>query len=351
MTEMTSLQRVLTTLGHQEPDRVPFFLLLTLHGAKELGLSIQEYFSKAENVVEGQIRLRAKYRHDCLCGTFYAPIEIAAWGGEVIFRDDGPPNSGEPFIHSAEEIKLLEPPSVPESPHLQEVLRTVEMLSAKAGEDVPVLGVVVSPFSLPVMQMGFDHYLDLIYEQPDAFAHLMQVNEVFCVDWANAQFAAGATAMAYFDPLSSPTIVPRELYLKTGFRIAKRTIARFKGPAAFHLASGRTLPIIDDLAETGAVMVGVSATEDLAALKAACQGRLAILGNLNGIEMRRWTPAQAESEVKAAIAQAGPGGGFVLADNHGEIPWQVPDDVLHAISEAVYKWGRYPLDWVAQEDG
>jgi uroporphyrinogen decarboxylase len=42
MTSVTSMQRVLTTLGHQEPDRVPFFLLLTMHGAKELGLSLQE---------------------------------------------------------------------------------------------------------------------------------------------------------------------------------------------------------------------------------------------------------------------------------------------------------------------
>ena len=60
---MTSLQRVLTTLSHQEPDRVPFFLLATMHGARELGISIEEYFSSAENVVEGQLRLRARYRH------------------------------------------------------------------------------------------------------------------------------------------------------------------------------------------------------------------------------------------------------------------------------------------------
>jgi len=95
---MTSLQRVLTTLGHNEPDRVPFLLLLTMHGAKELGLSIREYFSKPEYVVEGQLRLRAKYQSDGLYGFFYAPIEIEAWGGEVVFYDDGPPNSGEPFI-------------------------------------------------------------------------------------------------------------------------------------------------------------------------------------------------------------------------------------------------------------
>jgi len=73
---MTSMQRVLTTLGHNEPDRVPLFLLVTMHGAKELGMSIKDYFEKAEHVVEGQIRLRAKYGHDCLYTFFYAPVEV-----------------------------------------------------------------------------------------------------------------------------------------------------------------------------------------------------------------------------------------------------------------------------------
>ena len=56
-TPMNSMQRVLTALGQQEPDRVPLVLLTTMHGAKELGLSIEEYFSRAENVIEGQMRL------------------------------------------------------------------------------------------------------------------------------------------------------------------------------------------------------------------------------------------------------------------------------------------------------
>jgi len=59
--------------------------------------------------------------------------------------------------------------------------------------------------------------------------------------------------------------------------------------------------------------------------------------------MRRWTQEQAEAKVKEALAKAGPGGGFILSDNHGEIPWQVPDEVLLAISEAVHIWGQYPL--------
>ena len=94
MKTYNSMQRVLTSLGHQEPDRVPFFLLATMHGAKELGVGIKEYFSRAEQVAAGQLRLRAKYRHDCLSGFLFAPLEIEAWGGEVIYYDDGPPIQG-----------------------------------------------------------------------------------------------------------------------------------------------------------------------------------------------------------------------------------------------------------------
>ena len=85
------------------------------------------------------------------------------------------------------------------------------------------------------------------------------------------------------------------------------------------------MEIADDIIATGASAVGVSTMEDLSEWKIAARGRITLLGNLNGVEMRRWTAAQAESEVKRAIAKAGRGGGFILADNHGEIPWQVPD--------------------------
>ncbi|MCX7144548.1 MAG: methylcobamide--CoM methyltransferase MtbA, partial [Proteobacteria bacterium] len=111
---MNSMQRTLTALGQQEPDRVPLFLLTTLHGAKELGLSIQAYFSRAENVVEGQMRLLKKYRSDCLYPFFHASIETEAWGGETIFAPDGPPNAGPPII-GADDIDNLKPPRIAET--------------------------------------------------------------------------------------------------------------------------------------------------------------------------------------------------------------------------------------------
>lgn len=341
---MTPMERVLTTLSHKEPDRVPQFLLITMHGAKELGLSIKEYFSKGEYVTEGQIRIQKKYQNDCYYPLFYAPLEIEAFGGEVIYSEDGPPNSAEPFIRDIEKIADLFPPKISESKMLHKALFAIEKLKEKSKNEIPIIGVAVSPFSLPVMQMGFEKYLEVMHFRKDLFAHLMRVNEEFCVEWANAQLKAGATAICYFDPVSSPTIIPRELYLETGFQIAKRTISRINGPTATHFASGNCLSIADLVPQTGTAVVGVSSLEDLGELKLAFRNKLTVLGNLNAIEMRRWTIDQTIKKVRDAIEKAAPGGGFILAENHGEIPFQVQEETLLAISDACCTFGRYPIN-------
>jgi uroporphyrinogen decarboxylase len=234
-------------------------------------------------------------------------------------------------------------PEVSSCKSLDKITGAIRGLAGHSAGKIPVIGVVMSPFSVPVMQMGFEAYLDLMYGKPDLFQALMKKNQEFCIDWANTQLEAGANAICYFDPVSSTTIVPPEMYRKTGMVVARETIAKIRGPTATHLASGRSLPIVDDLATTGTAIVGTSALEDIGEVKRACNKRLTVLGNLNGIAMRHWTPAEAERQVRDAVRKAGPGGGFILADNHGEIPWQVPDSVLLAIGKAVRKYGKYPL--------
>ncbi|QTA82008.1 Uroporphyrinogen decarboxylase [Desulfonema limicola] len=340
---MTPMQRVLTALSHKEPDRVPLFLLPTMHGAKELGISIKEYFSKPEYVAQGQLCLLEKYDNDCLSAFFYGSLEVEAWGAEVIYSDDGPPNSGQPFIRKISDIKNLEVPEIAETPCLIKVLETIKILKSKAADKVPIIGVAISPFSLPVMQLGFNRYIKLMYENHELFQQLMKINEKFCIKWANAQLQAGAAAICYFDPVSSSTITTRDMYLKTGFKIAKRTLAGIQGPAATHMASGRSISIINDIVKTGTAAIAVSCDEDIGQIKSMCKNKVSVMGNLNGIEMAGWTPETAEQKVKQVISRAAHGGGFILTDNHGEIPFQVKDEVLYAISNAVHKWGKYPI--------
>lgn len=343
---MTSLQRVLTALNLEEPDRVPLFLLPTTQGAVEMGVPLKHYYHAPGLMAEAQVLFRERYRNDCLYGFTYAAAEFEAFGGDAIFYDRAPPNAGAPFLHTPDDFARLAVPKIEDCPALCRTLELQTQLHNVADGCVPVIGVVMSPVSLPVMQLGFPAYLWMLMEQPEALAPLLDVNEEFCVSWANIQLAAGADALVYYDPVGSCTIIEPAHYRRLCVPVAKRVLARVKGPTATHFASGRSFNILQDVAETGTGGVVVSGDEDLAAIKAAVGGRLPILGNLNGLAMRHWNAEETERQVKNAIAAAGVGGGFILTDHHGEIPFDVPERVMNWISESVARWGRYPLTWV-----
>jgi uroporphyrinogen decarboxylase len=112
-----------------------------------------------------------------------------------------------------------------------------------------------------------------------------------------------------------------------GWPAACQTLPHIKGPTALNFASGRCLPIVNEVVRTGTVIIWVSVEE-----------------NLDGIEMRQWSPVEPEKNVKPDVAQAGRGSGFIHSDYHGEIPIQVPADTLLAISEAVHTWGNYLIE-------
>jgi len=66
--------------------------------------------------------------------------------------------------------------------------------------------------------------------------------------------------------------------------------------------------------------------------------------------MVNWDKEEVEKNIKDLIYTTGKGGGLLISDNHGEIPWQVPEDVLLEISEAVQKYGQYPLKENLQDE-
>ena len=344
--EMTSLQRVLTALSLKEPDRVPLFLLPTVQGAVEMGAPLKDYFHAPGLMAEAQVRFRERYRNDCLYGFTYVAAEFEAFGGDTLFYDRAPPNAGAPFLHTPDDFVRLAVPKIEDCPALCRTLEFQAQLRRAADGCVPVIGVVISPISLPVMQLGFPAYLRLLMEEPKTLMPLFEVNEEFCVSWANAQLAAGADALVYYDPVGSCTVIEPAHYRRLNAPVAKRVLARIKGPTVTHFASGRSLAILPDVAETGTGGVVVSGDDDLAAIKVAVGNQLPILGNLNGLAMRHWDAEETERQVKNAIAAAGVGGGFILTDHHGEIPFDVPERVLIWIAESVGRWGRYPLTWV-----
>lgn len=340
---LTAAARVGAALSHREGDRVPYFLPANMHGSRLLGVSLPAYLGNPSLVVQGQLELLRRLGHDAVSCFLCAAAEAEAFGCEVLVYEDGPPNAGAPPLRSAGDIERLGLPRPDASPWLRRTLEVAASLRREVGEEVPILGLAVSPFSLPAMLLGLGPWFDLLEEAPGLAGRLLQVTEPFCAAWANALLEAGASAIGVAEPLASPGMVPRARYRELGLPALRRAIAATRGPVAVSTASAPCGGVATDLAGAGAVAVGVAVTDDLTEMKRLLRGRAAVMGGLPGLQMRRWQPADVEREVRAAIEAAGPGGGFLLSEHHGEVPLQVPLEVLEAVGGAVRRLGRYPL--------
>lgn len=344
---MKPAERFAAALSHREGDRVPFFLAVTLHPARALGLSLPDYLSDAEAVIEGQLRMFQSLGHAAVTSFLYVSAEVEAFGGETLFRTDGPPNTGAPPLTHAGAVERLQVPDPLLVPALARSLAVARGLKARLGDEAPIFGGMVGPISLPVIQLGFERYLDWLLDAPDLIRRLWRINEAFCIAWGNAQLEAGVGAVCITEPLASPTLLPMDLIRKEGLPILRRVRDGIRGTVALSSASASMGGLVQDLSNLGFVGLAPSCDESLAEAKEVLRGRVTLMGGLNGLAMSHWSTRDAEAAVKAALRAAGPGGGFVLAEHHGEIPWCVSEEILMAVAEAVRRWGVYPLDWAS----
>lgn len=351
MSGLSSWERIRAALSGEEPDRVPFFLPVTMHGARAVGVPLRDYFSRPADVVEGQLRLRARLGHDLVTSFLHASLEVEAFGGRSLLYDDGPPNAGEPPLRGADDVMALGVPRPEDVPGLRRTLEITRALSDRVAGACPVLGAVVAPFSLPAMQLGLPRWFELLHEAPRVAAHLVQVNEAYTLAWGGALAAAGAAPLLFFDPVSSSELVPDPIYRALALPSLRRCLAAIPAPVVLGFASARCLDRVPGAIDAGALGLVASATEPLAAFKAACRDRLTLLGGLDAVTLAASTPDRAAATARAAIQAAGRGGRFLLCEHHGEIPWQVPEAVLDTVAGAVHEHGRYPLAATRAIDG
>lgn len=342
MSALTSAERIGQAASGQEPDRVPFFLPVTMHGARAVGVPLRDYFGRPDDVVEGQLRLRRRLGHDAVTSFLHASLEVEAFGGESHHYDDGPPNAGAPPLTAAG-IAGLEPPRIEDHAGLRRTIEITGRLAERVAGECPVMAGLISPFSLPAMQLGLPAWFELLHEQPALAERLLRINEAFTLALADALVAAGAGIISFSDPVASPDLVPDSIYRALAHPSLLRCLKGFKAPTVISFASARGLARVPDAIEAGALGIGGSALEPIGALKAACGGRLVAVGGLDSIALAAASPAEAAATAHRALAAAGRGGRFVLSEHHGEIPWQVPEEVLDAVAAAVHEHGRYPL--------
>jgi uroporphyrinogen decarboxylase len=325
-------------------DRIPLFCNLLDQGARELGMSIEDYYANGDNVAEGQLRMREKYGHDNLWSLFYVGKEAELLGcRRIIFAKDGPPNVGEMIIRSYEDIHKLEVPNnISTHPAFQESLKCLRILRAEAEGKHPICAYITASMTLPAILMGMDAWMKLLLTGP---AEVRDELLAKCSDFFHKEVAAyrnaGANVLVYSNPFGSTDFVSMKQFREFSLPWMEKDLTPVGTQDIVYYCGGARLnAVIDQVREkTGIPTYYLCPYDDIAEGKRILGGKALCAGVINDIMLLDWSRDQIRHEVKRIVDAGMPGGRFFFGTM--VMPYKIPEENIRALIDSVCEFGSY----------
>jgi len=341
---MNAIARFVAVHQGKIPDRVPIIGNLLEQGAKELGLSIEEYYSNGEYVAEGQLRMRERYGYDNLAGFFYAGKDAEMLGcRKIIFSKYGPPNVGHFIIQNDHDIEKLEiPEDLDRLPAFEEVKKCIRILRREAGEEYVIGGSVVGSFSMPAILMGIDKWLELLLTGPESLRKelLLKCSEFF-IRMTQALRKAGVHGVSYSNPVASADFITVSQFKELALEWIIRDI-RGVGPEGitYFNGGGRINPMLNLIIEnTGIQTYYINPKDNVAEAKSIIGNRGVSSGVINDIRLLDWSHEEIDIEVKQIMDAGSEGGRFFFGTL--VMPYLIPEENIGALFDAARRHGKY----------
>lgn len=341
---ITGVDRLVSAINGEKSDRIPVFCNLLDQGSIELGLSLEEYYSKGEYVAEGQLKMREKYGYDNVWSLFYVGKEAELLGcKKIIFAKDGPPNVEDFVIKTYEDIYKLEiPENLSTYPAFEEQLKCLNILKREVGGKHSICAYITATMALPALLMGMDRWMELLFCGPPELRDLLLAKcHDFFVKETNAFRDAGADVIVYSNPFGSTDIVPMKYFMNHSLPWIEKDI-KAVGTAGivYYCGMAKFNNVIDTIIQkTGIGVYYLSPLSDIEEGKKIVSGRGLTCGVINDIKLIDWSKQEIRNEVKRMIDAGMAGGKFLFGT--GVMPYAIPEDNIRTMCEAAYEFGSY----------
>jgi uroporphyrinogen decarboxylase len=345
--EMSSYERVMTSVKHNEPDRVPFMPFAQTFTAKFAGIPFSYYVSKAEKFAEGQLKAYNAFGWDAMCFSSDVGMYAEACGAKIAFPQDDVPRIVEPVLrHSSlyEDFKNLKMPDPMNSGRLTESINAIDLVKKQINDEVPLIGWTEGPFQGVTLLSGADPMqFFFILDHPDEFKEILDWYADFQIEVSKAMYEAGADIIgvgetaAYF---MSPQFF-KEFCLEPE-RKACNAIKNMGMIPLIHCCGyvPQCIHFSIDTNLGGAIQFDYQV--NLKWAKELLRNRVTIMGNLDYNKLTKASPMQCINDCARHINIAGKNGGYWLAFGC-EIPRELPYENMRAIMRATKTSGKYPL--------
>lgn len=385
MVEMTSKQRLLTAIRHQEPDRVPVATRMHLWSLEQYGdhnwfrqLKLQNEFGY-DPLIDVQFR-GASYIREPFSGDYR---DLDGVSVDIKIENMGDINQVSRCFHTpagdlTDRIDMPHPrsrfglsPSTVTREHLVKGIEDVEKLpfilpdprkvvGSNFREMIEMIGergiLEVHPgvgMGAPVMTsvMGMENTMVSFYEDRPLFDALLAVFGEYHQQVTRAMLEAGAPLifMSWHDWGVSGGWSPK--IWRTAFKpLIKANVDLVHSYDALYtyFDNGAIMPLIPDLAEIGVDIVSSLCPPpvgdiDLGKVKKLIGDKVTLNGNVDAIwVVQKGTPEQIREAVRETIKVAAPGGGFLLG-NSDCFFMDTPRENITSFFNAAREFGKYPI--------
>ena len=344
---MTPLERVIATIDHRIPDRVPVDLHNFLPAVRHSGLPLDEALQDGEMIAESQMQYWKDFGHDMLLVENGVVAEAQACGCEAEYRPDQPPDLLTHILAGGlERVAELEVPDPFTTHPMCEVIKAVRILSRELGDRVFIMGRAdQGPAALYGALRGYEQFIvDLeLDEQPELVRQTLDYCTRVHRRYAQALREAGAHGTS-MGGAGVDLIGPRlhRTFCHPYSRDVIQDVGSPSFPYALHICGDATL-ILSDMVATGAQILELDSKTDKRAAKDAVRGRSTFLGPIDPVVIWGGQPADVEAAARDAIEILAPGGGFILGPGCA-LSLDTPDDNVHALIETTRRHGVYAAD-------
>lgn len=342
---LSSVERVLTTIQHKQPDRTPVSPMAGAVGRQIMGISFRDYSLYAEKAAEVFTSAFEFVGGDLLVLLLDLSIEAADFGQTVHFPENSTAYSDydNPVIKDVDDYNRITPIRLEDSKRMKEFIKLCQLVTAHVGFRAMATGFVFGPLGVLSMMRGAERlFKDCIHHKKEVIRASEAITETL-LEYVQAQCETGVPAVAIDSLYASWNGLSRPLWeeIEGPFvREIANLIRENKRVVAIHNCGHG--PYFDSQLDFMEAEVFSFAhlpddCKNETELKEKYGDRVTLFGYVPTPLLVQGTPRQVMDECRRQIEVLGKDGGFILAPGC-EYPPNIPLTNAFAMVKAAHMY-------------
>ncbi|VAX20022.1 hypothetical protein MNBD_NITROSPINAE04-2722 [hydrothermal vent metagenome] len=341
MAEMSSLERIVSAIKLEKPDRVPVTTLAINRCLRVAGYTTKECLYDPEKMAKGKLAALERFGDDAVVAGTDLFVEPEALGSTVTVYEHTAVVT-EYFIKEKSDIEKLKIPDPKKDGRMPFVCEEIRLLKKAVGDTKIVVPVTGGPVTTASQLYGPEQLLIAMIEDPEWVHRLIRIATDTSLKYWEALIEAGVHAIVLLEPFTANTILSPEQYEEFAMPYLKE-IFEFswsKGVVGVNHVCADTSMIWNQMSSVGALALQVDYPISMAECKKQVGGKICISGNVHPIDyMLYGTPESVYWKCREVIEESADGSGFILGsgcDLNPETPEENILAMVQAAKDTVY---------------